>query len=102
HEHLEADGILTPDPFLFWIDANIEMVIEQITVGAIAAVFATENVGLTLRACRRLAKCVKSPHDQHNSNPTRNHGLNSQRILLFEILDRSYGGIVTRNLRKLK
>jgi hypothetical protein len=43
-EHLEADGVLSADEFLLWIDANIEVVIEQIIVRTIASVFSSQNV----------------------------------------------------------
>ena len=45
-EHLEADGVLPGDHLLFRVDAHVQMVEEQIVVGAIPAVFATEDIGL--------------------------------------------------------
>ena len=44
-EHLEADGVFAADEFLFRIDANIEMVVEQIVISAIGAVCAAQDVG---------------------------------------------------------
>ena len=45
-EHLEANGIFAADEFLVGIDANIEMVVEQIVVGAVWAVGTAQDVGL--------------------------------------------------------
>ncbi len=45
-EHLEADGVLAADEFLFGIDANVEMVEEQIVVGAVGTVRAAQDVRL--------------------------------------------------------
>ena len=49
-QHLEADGVRSADEFLVRIDAEVEMVEEQIVVGAIGAVRAAEKVrsGLVL------------------------------------------------------
>ena len=52
-EHLEADGVLAADPLLLGIDPDVEVVIQQVVVGAIAAVFAAQNVGACRRAQRR-------------------------------------------------
>ncbi len=43
-QHLEADGVCSADELLVGIDAEIEMVEEQIVVGAIGAVRAAEKV----------------------------------------------------------
>ena len=48
-EHLETNGVLAADRFLFRIDAHVEMVVKQIVVGAIPAIFAAQNVGLRRR-----------------------------------------------------
>ncbi len=45
-EHLEADGVFAAEELLFRVDADVEMIEEQIVVGAIRAVFAAEDVGV--------------------------------------------------------
>ena len=45
-EHLEANGVFAADEFLVGIDANIEVVVEQIVVGAVWAVGTAQDVGL--------------------------------------------------------
>lgn len=44
-EHPEADGVLAADGFLFRIDADVEMIEEEIIVSAIAAILAPQDVG---------------------------------------------------------
>jgi hypothetical protein len=59
-QHAEADRVLPADELLRWIDANIEMVVEQVVVGAVRSVGTEEDVRLRrytrpLRmSCRRL------------------------------------------------
>ena len=43
-EHLEADRVLAADHFLLGIDADVEMVVEQIVVRAVPAILAAQNV----------------------------------------------------------
>src|SRR5258705_375661 len=45
-EHLEPDRVHPSDKLLLRIDADIEIVVEQIIVGAIAAILATQEVGV--------------------------------------------------------
>lgn len=45
-KHFEADGVLAADEFFVGIDADVQVVVEQIVVGAIRAVSAAEDVGL--------------------------------------------------------
>ncbi len=57
-EHLEADRVLPADDFLIRVDADVEVVVEQVVVGAIGAVGAAEDICLrgyvrALRALRR-------------------------------------------------
>jgi hypothetical protein len=42
-KHLEADGVDAREEFLFGVDADIEVVVEEVVVGAVAAVFAAED-----------------------------------------------------------
>ena len=45
-EHFEADGVLAAEVFLFGIDAHVEVVEEEIVVGAIGSVRAAQDVGV--------------------------------------------------------
>ena len=45
-EHLEADGVLAAEEFLLRVDANIEVVEEQIVIGAIGSVLAAQDIGV--------------------------------------------------------
>ena len=56
-EHPEADGVPAADPLLLGIDADVEVVVQQIVVGAIAAVFAAQE----LRAARAPATSTAVP-----------------------------------------
>ena len=38
-QHLEANGVLSADELLLRLDADVEMVIEEVVVGAIAPIF---------------------------------------------------------------
>ncbi len=57
-EHLEADGDLSADELLLRVDADIQMIEEQIVVGAIRAVLAAQDVGMSGsgRLSRRLGR----------------------------------------------
>lgn len=44
-QHLEADGIDPAEEFLLGLDAHVQVVIEKIVVGSVAAVFAAKQVG---------------------------------------------------------
>src|ERR1700683_323560 len=44
-QHLEADSVFSTDGFFVWINADIEVVVEEIIVVAILAVRATKSVG---------------------------------------------------------
>ena len=48
-QHLEADGVFSPEELLLRVDADIEVVKQQIIIGAIGSVGAAQNVAL----CRR-------------------------------------------------
>src|SRR5580658_10411793 len=48
-EHLEANGVLPADEFLFGVDADVQMVVEQIVVSAIWTVSSAQNVGTRRR-----------------------------------------------------
>ena len=48
-QHLEADRVLAADRLLLRIDADVEVVVQQIVVGAISAVFAAQDVGARRR-----------------------------------------------------
>src|SRR5690242_1326071 len=54
-EHLEPDGVGTAQEFLVGLHLDVEMVIEQVIVGAIAAIFAAEDVGPIRGGLRGLA-----------------------------------------------
>src|SRR5258708_5089962 len=45
-EHLEPDRVPATDKLLLRIDANIEIIEEQIIVGTIAAILTAEDVGV--------------------------------------------------------
>ncbi len=51
-EHLEADGVLAGDPLLLGIDPDVEVVVQQVVVGAVAAVLAAQDVRARRRAQR--------------------------------------------------
>src|SRR6516164_4311381 len=52
-EHFESDGVLPADIFFLGIDANIQMVVEQIIVRSISSILTTQNVGSRRsRSCR--------------------------------------------------
>src|ERR1039457_3196799 len=58
-KHLEAEGVLAADELLFRVDADVEMVEEQIVVGAMRPVLAAEDVGVRgslRRGARRAQK----------------------------------------------
>ena len=44
-EHPEPDGVLPADELLLRVDAHVEMVREQIVIGAIRSVLAAQNIG---------------------------------------------------------
>ena len=56
-EHLEADRVLAADRLLVRIDADVEVVEEQIVVRAIAAVLAAQDVGARRWVQRRGRRC---------------------------------------------
>ena len=43
-QHAEADGVFPADELLFRVDANVEMVIEEVVVGAKRAVGAAQHI----------------------------------------------------------
>jgi len=45
-EHFEANGVLAADKFFFRIDADIEVIEEQIVVGAVWSVLTAQDVGM--------------------------------------------------------
>ncbi len=53
-EHLETDRVLPADEFLLGIDTNVQVVREQIIVGAVRPVGAAEEIGVGGRCCRLL------------------------------------------------
>src|SRR5271156_2108438 len=81
-EYLEANGIFSPDELLLWIDAHIQMVEEQIVVGAILAVSSAQNVsprrrGWSLRRLWRrclLTTCSGSGRRSLSSERARDKG----------------------------
>ena len=44
-QHAEADRVLAAEEFLIGVEADVEVVVQQVVVGAVAAVFATEKLG---------------------------------------------------------
>ena len=44
-QHAEADRVLAAEEFLVGVEADVEVVVQQVVVGAVAAVFATEELG---------------------------------------------------------
>ena len=48
-QHLEADGVLAADELFLRVDADVEMVEEQIVVGAIGSVGAAQEIGVRRR-----------------------------------------------------
>ena len=62
-EHPEADGVLAADELLFGIDADVEMVEEQVVVGAIRPVLAAQDVGMR-GGLRRGARPAKENADR--------------------------------------
>jgi hypothetical protein len=71
-KHLEADGVLPADEFLVRIDPNVEMVVEQIVVRAVSAVFPTENIRASL--CPRLPGFGKYKTAEDQQGCYRAHG----------------------------
>ena len=56
-QHLEADRVLAADRLLLRIDADVEVVVEQVVVRAVAAVFAAQDVRARRRG--RCLRCVR-------------------------------------------
>ena len=52
-EHLEADGVLATDCLLVGVDPNVELVVEQVVVGTVAAVLTPQNIDSRRRSQRR-------------------------------------------------
>ena len=52
-QHPEADGDLAAEEFLFRVDANVQVVEEQIVVGAIRSVGAAQDIGAGRRGLGR-------------------------------------------------
>src|SRR5262245_65457803 len=59
-EHLEANGVLAAEGLLFRIDAHVEVVVEQIVVGAMPAILAAQEVRL-----RRGGRRLRMAHRTH-------------------------------------
>ncbi len=75
-QHPEADGVLPLKELLFRIDANIEVVKQQIVIGAIGSIGAAQNVARCRRGragpqCgnRCCGQCQQQHRHQHSSVP---------------------------------
>src|SRR5262245_47837497 len=60
-QHLELDRILAGNRFLLWIDSDIEVVVEQVVVGALRAIAAAELIAFVRSNHRTIAAALATP-----------------------------------------
>jgi hypothetical protein len=54
-QHAEADRVLAAEEFLIGVEADVQMVVQQIVIGAVTTVFTSEELGSARWPLRRLA-----------------------------------------------
>src|ERR1019366_10235177 len=84
-EHLEADGVLAADELLLGIDADVEMVEEQVVVGAIRPVLAAQDVGVR-GGLRRARPAKKNTQCQGAVGPVAHDATLSCNVVPFSLV----------------